>query len=127
MDPARLLDVLKQENELLRERVARLESILMQTAPPPIEWRLTASEARVFGCLVNREIATKDAIMAALYCDRLDADGAAEPKIVDVFVCKMRRKLKPFGVEIRTVFGQGFVIDPATRSTYRSTSERSAA
>ncbi len=33
-----------------------------------------------------------------------------EIKIVDVFVCKARKKLKPLGIEIETVWGRGYRI-----------------
>jgi len=119
MDVERRLEVVEQENLLLRERLAFLEAILMECTRPAIEWGLTAQETRVFGVLVNREVATKDAIMAGLYSDKAGSEGEVEPKIVDVFVCKIRKKLKPFGVEIRTVWGQGYTLDPDTRATYR--------
>lgn len=92
--------------ELLEGRVRMLEDALFADAIVPVEWNLTGSEARVMGCLINREMATKQAIMAALYTDR-NCDSAEE-KIVDVFVCQVRLKLRPFGVEIKTVWGQGF-------------------
>lgn len=91
----------------LEELVAQLEGVPTQ-APTPLEWGLTAHEARVIGVLLTRELATKEAIMAALYSGR--AVDAAEPKIVDVFVCKARKKLAPFGIEIETVWGQGYRI-----------------
>ena len=119
MDVERRLEVVKQENLLLRERVAALEAILMDCWQPPIEWRLTHQEALVFGVLVNRDLATKDAIMAALYAERVTDEEVPEPKITDVFICKVRKKLKPFGIEIRTVWGQGWALDAETRAGFR--------
>lgn len=126
MDVERRLEVVEQENLLLRERIAFLEAILIDCARLPMEWGLTQQETRVFGTLVNRELATKDAVMAALYSDRAGAEGEVEPKIVDVFVCKIRKKLKPFGVEIRTVWGQGYTLDAQTRAAYRPASKAAA-
>lgn len=95
------------EIEVLREKVRQLELML---APPgyvvPIEWRLTVHEARIFCYLLTRPMATKDQLMAALYSDRVDE--APEIKIVDVFVCKLRKKIAPFGVKIATHWGQGY-------------------
>jgi len=119
MDVERRLEVVEQENLLLRERVAFLEAILIDCVRPPVEWGLTHQETRVFGVLVNRELATKDAIMAGLYSDKAGAEGEVDPKIVDVFVCKIRKKLKPFGVEIHTVWGQGYALSAASRNQYR--------
>lgn len=126
MDVERRLEVVEQENLLLRERIAFLEAILIDCARLPVEWGLTQQETRVFGTLVNREVATKDAVMAALYSDRAGAEGEVEPKIVDVFVCKIRKKLKPFGIEIRTVWGQGYALNPDVRSAYRHASKAAA-
>lgn len=112
-----MLSIIEAESDRLRERVAMLEAALMDTRVLPLEWRLTASEARIFGVLVNRELATKDAMMAALYVD--DGRDEAEEKIVDVFICKLRKKLKPFGVEIATDWGQGYRLDAKSRGEWR--------
>lgn len=103
MDVDARLETVEAENEMLRERVARLETLLGWRAPAPIGFGFTGSEAKVFGTLMKRDIATKDFIAAALYSER--ADGGAEIKIVDVFICKMRRKLRPFSIPIETVWG----------------------
>jgi two-component system cell cycle response regulator CtrA len=113
-----------RENVMLRERVAALEAELIEARPLPIEWQLTAQECRVFGTLVNRELATKSAIMTALYHDR---DDEAEEKIVDVFICKIRKKLKRFNIEIKTVWGQGYCLPAAERARYRRGGEQRAA
>lgn len=98
----------QQEIETLRERVRQLEDALI---PPdvvvPLEWGLTASEARMFAFLTTRDIATKQQIHDALYGLRPDGDDP-EMKIIDVFVCKARKKLSKFGVVIETHWGQGY-------------------
>ena len=99
----------KQALEILRERIRQLEQALVATFTVPIEFGLTSSEARVFSCLVHRDFATKPQIMMAVYTDRHDEEP--EPKIVDVFVCKMRKKLKPHGIVISTVWGQGYRLE----------------
>lgn len=109
MDELARVEALEAENERLTQRVDQLEAVIgISGVVLPMEWRLTASEARVMGVLLKRELATKDAIMAALY--RADARDEAEIKIVDVFICKIRKKLKPFGVQIVTLWGQGYSV-----------------
>lgn len=68
---------------------------------------LTAQEAGVFDRLrmARGGVVSKTSLMAALY--PLEADEA-EIKIIDVFVCKLRRKLAPLGVEIGTAWGRGY-------------------
>ena len=48
---------------------------------------------------------SKGALMDALYFDRA---GEPEPKIVDILVCKLRRKIAGSGFVIETVWGQGY-------------------
>lgn len=112
------LEALEAANDRLRDRISQLEDAMGMSVLTPIEWRLTMAEQRVFGVLLARELATKAAIMAALY----SADGKeeAEIKIVDVFVCKARKKLKPFGVEIETRWGEGYYLTPATKAKVRA-------
>ncbi|MGO8093196.1 helix-turn-helix domain-containing protein [Rhizobium leguminosarum] len=101
-----LIDIQRQRIDFLEERIRQLEEALMPSIViVPVEYQLTALEARVFSHLSSRELGTKQSIMMALYSDCADEP---EIKIVDVFVCKMRRKLSKFGVRIETVWGQGY-------------------
>lgn len=103
----------------LEERVAQLESALGMDFLTPVEWQLTAQMMRLFGCMMARELMTGPAAMAALYRDRLGADDEPDPKIVDVQICKMRARLKPFGIEIVTRWGLGYFLTPATKAQVR--------
>jgi two-component system, cell cycle response regulator CtrA len=108
--PLDLVDRQQQEIAFLRERIRQLEDALVpQEVLFPIEWALTGSEARLLAYLTTRDLATKPQIHAALYSLRPDGDDP-ELKIVDVFVCKLRRKLKPFGVVIETRWGYGYAL-----------------
>lgn len=117
MDLAQQVELLTQENTDLRERLAAVEAELGR-APflTPAEWMLTVKEALLLGALLRRPACSKEAIMAALY------DGRDQPeiKIVDVFVCKMRRKLTPFGITIETRWGQGYALTDDARATARA-------
>lgn len=121
MNPALREDLSRRllaENEMLRERVALLERELAGGGiVTPLEWRLTTSEEIVFGALVAREIATKEFLMTLLY--RGLQQDEAEIKIADVFICKVRGKLKPFGIRIETRWGRGWSLDPATRMRFQ--------
>lgn len=113
-----LLQALRDENARLREQLAAMRAALSECPPLPAEWRLTASEARVFAVLVRRPGPSRSAIMTALYSDRSEADAIDDPALVAIFVCKIRRKLKPFGIEIRTLRGHGYALDAATRARF---------
>lgn len=106
--------------ERLEGRIAQLEDALGFTYLTPIEWGLTAAMMKLFGCLMARELMTPDAAMQAMYAARVGADDEPHVKIVDVQICKMRAKLKPFGITILTRWGQGYYLDPATKEACRA-------
>lgn len=123
-----IIEMLRAENEALREEITRLKEALGQAVDLPVYLGLTTSEARVIGVLLAREAATKDTIMASLYRD--GAKDEAEIKIVDVFICKARKKLAPFGITIETVWGQGYRMTPPMKAKLRelaTTKSREAA
>lgn len=77
--------------------------------------RLSPAMARMFIALLRRPEMTKNALH--LCCQRDDAAERPEPtdiKIVDVFVCKIR-KLLPVDIKIGTLWGRGYFIDAASK------------
>lgn len=104
---------LREQNEILREQVRQLKDALTAEFRAPAEWHLTRSENTIMGVLVQLETASLNAIMTALYGTR--PGDVPNQEIVGVFICRMRRKLKPFGITIQTVIGVGFFLDPETR------------
>lgn len=105
---------LETENDVLREKIIELEELIGLRIETPLMLGLTGQEAKLFGILLKRDLVTKAQGMSALYSDR--PNGEAEIKIVDVFVCKMRKKLKPFDIEIETVWGQGYRMTAASKA-----------
>lgn len=104
---APLLAAKQEEIDHLQEQLRQLrEELAPSSVVIPREWKLTASQSRVFAHMTTRELVTHSSIMLALYSDR-PADHP-DPRIVPVFVAKIRRKLAPHGVRIDTVWGQGF-------------------
>ena len=116
----RYLRALQDENARLREQAAYLQDALTCGFVAPPEWRLTPQENRFLGALVARPLATRELIMAALYHQR--GVDEAEMKIIDVFACKVRKKLKPHDIEIHTVWGRGYRLDTATRTRLKRSS-----
>lgn len=113
-----LIRSLRDENARLREEVVQLRAALSECEPLPQEWRLSPLETRVFGVLVRRPCASFTAIMTALYSDRADADVIDDQTAIRCYVCKIRRKLTPFGITITTRRGHGYALDPATRARF---------
>lgn len=78
---------------------------------------LTTKESRIITILRSRpgHVFPRDTLMNALYFDKPDGDWP-EPKIIDVFICKLRRKIAPTGCGIQTVYGRGYEWVDAQRS-----------
>lgn len=111
--------LLENENEELRERVIALEEQLGVHFHSPPFLELTGNEAQIFGLLMARDVVTKSLAMVTIYGNKPDGDEA-EQKIIDVWVCKMRAKLKHFGLEIDTHWGQGYSFTPAMKKKARA-------
>lgn len=110
-DIALKITVLEAENDLLRERVAFLERSIGSDRAVPRVLGLTATESRVLAVLVVRVEASKDQILTIAY-NNVHGDELPDPKIIDVFICKIRAKLRPFDIGIDTIWGQGYRLRP---------------
>lgn len=108
---------LEQENDDLRARVRELEALSGVRFEAPPQFRFTKNEAVIFGMLLKNELVLRESMMQMLYLHEQDE---AQIKIVDVWVCKMRAKLKPYGIEIQTQWGQGYFLSPASKSAAQS-------
>lgn len=107
--------ILEAENDELRERVIQLERAMTSDYDRMPIGGLTSSEAVVLAVIVSTTNgASKSRIFEALYAMRSSRD-LPEPKIVDVMVCKLRKKLDALGVEIETIWGWGYRLSPASR------------
>lgn len=108
------LDRLRAENEELFERVTQLKKQAMGSLPDtPIAWRLTEREEKLVKLLMARQTVNREVAMSHLYEEY--SDGGAEQKILDVFICKIRKKLTPLGFILHTHWGRGWYFDTETR------------
>ena len=108
------IDLLEAELDTARETIRQLREDHGFLTVAPVSLRLTTSEASIFGVLLKKDGATNELLMQALYSDS-GADDPPEEKIIDVFVCKMRKKIKPFGISITTLWGKGYCMPPESK------------
>ena len=73
------------------------------TSLPPVDARLAAALVDRFGAVVNR-----DALGRAGW-----PDGPPGRNALDVHVLRLRRRLEPVGLVIRTVRSRGYLLEPA--------------
>jgi hypothetical protein len=81
-------------------------------------YKLTRLEASVFAVLLRRDMATKEQLHLASEASRPGENRApTEPKIVDVVICKLRKKLTPHNIPIETSWGNGYYIAAEHQAT----------
>lgn len=109
--------ILTDEILRLREELRQLrETLVPRSWEPPLEFCLTSKEAILLAALYKSpQSMTKSSLMTLMY-QFSSADEVPDIKIIDVFVCKLRKKLKPFGIIINTVWGQGYQLEDASRT-----------
>jgi len=73
---------------------------------PPVEARLTAALLERFGAVVSRECLSRAGW----------PDGAPGRNALDVHVLRLRRRLGPIGLAIRTVRSRGYLMEPDSPS-----------
>jgi DNA-binding winged helix-turn-helix (wHTH) protein len=100
----------------LRDRIEELERLIGMRMVPPRPWGLTRREADVLGILLRRQVMTHTQLFEAIW----GGDSERNIKIVEVVVCKLRTKLRPHGIAIRTEYGLGYFIPPASKATARA-------
>jgi len=117
---SQLIEHLQEENDILREQVRQLQDqIASTTTPMPIEFCLTPAEDKVLRYLLGREgVCHRERIFDFCNSDRLNAD-LPDIKIIDVYICKIRKKIEPFGVQIVTHFGFGFSLPHQSKEIIR--------
>jgi DNA-binding response OmpR family regulator len=114
------LIVLRRDVEALRDALEAMRGALAADAGLKIieVAKLTFSERLLLGLLMRRQRATKEQMMTVLYADRPDEEPGST--ILNVMICKMRKKLSPHDVEIRTIYGVGYELTPTSREKIKA-------
>ena len=116
VDPHVRIKVLEAKNEQLqnqleiaKEEIRILKStVIGKPILIPIEWLLTSKEEELLTLLYNKngKVVSKEHLQQVMY----SLNSEVQIKIVDVFVCKVRKKLKDLGFPgaIETHWGKGY-------------------
>lgn len=94
-----------EERELWAGRVAMLEQKLGLNGHEEIQetFGLDRAKAKLLKALIENDVLTRDGALFALTGGR-----AVDPKILDVQLCGLRKKIEPFGYRIKTIRCSGF-------------------
>lgn len=104
----------------LRERIGELEeenrqlkAALKPSVCFPAAWKLWPREAKILAALyASPGLVTYESLRIAMVGIR----GDAPENMVQVYMCRMRPKVAPFGIEFRVVRGAGYVLGPQSRA-----------
>lgn len=97
------------------ERVRQLEELLaadLSHHPFVLEAGLTRMESRILGALLRADVVSRERLMVVLYGA---LPSPPDDGVVNVWLCKLRRKLRPFGMGIVNRFAVGWSLDAAAR------------
>ena len=107
----------EQERALLMEEIAMLKREMYGAEwAPPVELGLTAGQqAIVAAMVVNDRVLSEQFLFDASRVRHSFAEELGS-KLICVMISNIRKKLRPFGLEIRTVYGRGYCLTPETRA-----------
>ena len=107
------------ENQKLRDRLFMLEAALGFDIEIPPQLKLSRSEGRLLAVLLKRDFVGKDQAGYFLYAQRPDCEIPTS-KTVEVFLHHIRRKLRPYNIEIQTKFSEGYWMDEVNKTALRT-------
>lgn len=116
----KLIAALEEIKRLTAEVASLRAAVTVLNAGPiiPIALGLTPGEENMLMALMQSggAVKSKEQLLAAAYADRYGLGDEPEIKIVDVFVCKLRKKLAPHGIHVETVWGRGYLLPQESRA-----------
>lgn len=109
-----------KERETLMDRIDMLEGELGITADLPPILGFTRNMGRLLNMLLKREVVTREGAVLAIYSGMPNTwDKEPDPKIIDVFICKLRTRLKKYGIKVSCKWGLGYFMDGENKRKLR--------
>ena len=102
----------------LRDRVAELEELVGTAEAVTDKYAslgLSKKARQCLGFVVKRSVAPRESMYAALYGSRLECDSP-EIGVLNVWMSKVRKALRPHGIEIKKVHGVGWSMSAADKA-----------
>lgn len=100
-----IIQNLRNQLSLANEKISQLEKALSPEGGFFI-FKLTKTQEMILSVLYRRQYVSVDTIEMILYNDEKDVKS----NIVKVYICQMRKKLKPLGIKISTKWAVGYYL-----------------
>jgi len=121
-EPAQKLKALEAENKRLRSRLEFVEeynAAILEALEADVPWLrllgLTAQQSIIASVLVRRQYISTESLALILEAKQFSGD----PKAIRTAMATVRRRLMPYGVEIKTIYCDGYCIDRSSRDKLR--------
>lgn len=103
--------------EELEEEVIQLRArVYGCTWEPPPELRLTAHEAAILQAMIAHDRVAPNWLLYEATRQAPNAQGFdVDPKIIQIRICHLRKKLAPFGMSVETVWARGYRLESESR------------
>ena len=116
------------ERDLLKEEIALLKREMFGAEwVSPAELGLTAAQHAIVAAMVMNDRVLSEQFLFDASRVRHTFVEELKSKLICVMVSHIRKKLRPFGLEIRTVYGRGYCLTPETRARLINWDNRRAA
>ncbi len=96
------------------QSILNLDDATLQLACSKV-FKMTRLQAAVFVAIIRRPEITKDQVHTAIEATRSPNADPTDQKMIDVVICHIRKKTKDYGIELRTVWGQGYMLAHSER------------
>jgi two-component system cell cycle response regulator CtrA len=110
------------ELQRLHDRIEELETLLgvdrSTTGRIRDAFGIEPRHVQIVGMLLARDFVQRDGLYTVLYGGLPEKDWP-DDKILDAQICKLRPRLEPFGIEIKTKWGEGWFMSKADKAKVR--------
>lgn len=104
------------EVERLRDRVEKLEkSIGLKVVGWPVAG-MSAMEWQMAQLLLRRQRISRESAFDAIYGSHHESDQPESLRVIDTIVCRMRKRLRGYGITVKNVWHEGYYLDADSRS-----------
>ena len=100
-------EILVSELEVAKETIRELRAEHEEDFLFPVEWELTPKEAVLLNILQKNKVVTYARFIAMAYNVN---EAQPDPRIIDVFIHHLRKKLKNYPVVIETARARGYYL-----------------
>ena len=126
-NPQARIAYLEKQLETLQDKYDHLLAGMGQKLRFPSAFKLTKHQEIVLGVIFTRQIAYISMIDAAMYAHKPIEIETPPHQLIKVFIYHIRKRLKPFGLSIKTNFAVGYSMSPKDKLIIRNMIDAEAA